>query len=778
MVEWLAARHWGLRTGFAVVAGILTALGFQPYDWWPLTILGVAGLSLTVLAARRLRGAIGLGYAYGIGFMLLGVGWMQAIFVQAMVALVLIEAAWYAGLAALIRIAGRTRWWPLLAAGSWVVVEFCFSRFPFNGFGWTRLAYAMVDSPLAWVLPLAGVPGLSLLTALIGQGVAALAAAPSRGRMVASAAVLAAIALLAAAGTLVPVGTQTGTSTVGYVQGGAPGGGVYGIGEARTTTRNHLAEAQRLQARVNAGELQKPEFVVLPENTTDMDPYTDAETGRLVDQLSATLGVPMLFGTILDGPGADERQTASLWWDPTHGELARYIKRGIVPFGEFVPLRSVLLPLIPELKFVGAQSVAGTAPGALPVTLPDGRSLTLGVLVCYDLVYDDFVHDIVTHGGQLLVVQSSNAMYQGTGQIEQQFAITRARALELRREILVVTTSGGLRPDQRRRIGRLHAARPRRRVRRGDAARARGPDSGRGLGRLDRTRSGHRDARRSRRVRDLRQNGSAEERKAATMTDPAAPLGRVLVIIPTYNEAENIGPITGRIRTAVPEAHILIADDNSPDGTGKLADALAAADDHIHVLHRTGKEGLGAAYIAGFRWGLDAGYGVLVEHDADGSHQPEYLPEMLARLQTADAVKGSRYVPGGATEGWPVHRELLSRGGNLWTRLMLGLSVKDATGGFTAWRAGTLRGIDLAGVEAAGYGFQVDLVWRALRAGFVVAEVPITFIERERGNSKMSGAIVAEAMLLTTRWGLKYRAGQVRALVSRLTGRTAAGAQK
>lgn len=252
------------------------------------------------------------------------------------------------------------------------------------------------------------------------------------------------------------------------------------------------------------------------------------------------------------------------------------------------------------------------------------------------------------------------------------------------------------------------------------------------------------------------------------MVDSAASLERVLVIIPTYDEAQNLRPITARIRTAVPDAHILVADDNSPDGTGALADELAASDDHIHVLHRAGKEGLGAAYIAGFRWGLEQGYDVLVEHDADGSHQPEYLPTMLERLKTADAVKGSRYVKGGSTKGWPLQRELLSRGGNLWTRLMLGLKVKDATGGFTAWRASTLRGIDLAGVEAAGYGFQVDLVWRALRNGFTVAEVPIEFIEREYGDSKMSSAIVAEAMLLTTRWGLTYRLGQAKDAAGRI----------
>lgn len=247
------------------------------------------------------------------------------------------------------------------------------------------------------------------------------------------------------------------------------------------------------------------------------------------------------------------------------------------------------------------------------------------------------------------------------------------------------------------------------------------------------------------------------------MADSGVSLDRVLVIIPTYNEAQNIRPITARIRAAVPGADILIADDNSPDGTGQIADELAAADSHLHVLHRKGKEGLGAAYVAGFRWGLERGYDVLVEHDADGSHQPEQLPLLLDRLKTADAVKGSRWVKGGSVVNWSKFRELLSRGGNLWTRLVLGIPVKDATGGFTAWRAATLRGIDLDGVEAAGYGFQVDLAWRAIKNGFTVAEVPIEFVDRELGDSKMDTAIVVEALALTTQWGLKHRWGQIKA---------------
>ncbi|MFZ0530343.1 MAG: apolipoprotein N-acyltransferase, partial [Propionicimonas sp.] len=250
-----------------------------------------------------------------------------------------------------------------------------------------------------------------------------------------------ALALLAAAGTLVPVGSQSSTLAVGYVQGGAPGGGVYGLGTARTITRNQVAETYRLAAEVASGALPQPAFVVWPENGTDMDPTGDAETASLVRAAVSRAGVPVLVGTILDGPGADERQTASLWWDPVDGVVARYVKRGIVPFGEWVPFRDLLLPLIPELRYVGAQSIAGTAPGVLPVNAA-GVDVTLGVLVCYDLVFDDFVYDTVREGGQILLVQSSNAMYQGTGQIEQQFAITRVRARELRREMLVVTTSG------------------------------------------------------------------------------------------------------------------------------------------------------------------------------------------------------------------------------------------------------------------------------------------------------------------------------------------------
>ncbi|GAA4156978.1 polyprenol monophosphomannose synthase [Actinomadura keratinilytica] len=236
-----------------------------------------------------------------------------------------------------------------------------------------------------------------------------------------------------------------------------------------------------------------------------------------------------------------------------------------------------------------------------------------------------------------------------------------------------------------------------------------------------------------------------------------AELGRVLVIVPTYNERDNIERLVGRVRKAVPSVDVLVVDDNSPDGTGEVADAMAAADDQVKVLHRTAKNGLGAAYIAGFRWALDHGYDVMVEMDADGSHQPEELPRLLGALTDADLVIGARWVPGGQVRNWPLRREVLSRGANTYARLMLGLPLHDSTGGYRAFRAATLEKIGLDGVDSRGYVFQIDLALRALREGLRVVEVPITFVERTHGASKMNRDIMVEAMWRITQWGTSAR---------------------
>jgi dolichol-phosphate mannosyltransferase len=235
----------------------------------------------------------------------------------------------------------------------------------------------------------------------------------------------------------------------------------------------------------------------------------------------------------------------------------------------------------------------------------------------------------------------------------------------------------------------------------------------------------------------------------------------VLIVMPTYNERQNLEIMAGRIRESTPEADLLVVDDNSPDGTGDLAEKLAETDPHVHVMHRIEKAGLGKAYIAGFTWALERGYDVIVEMDADGSHRPEDLPRLLAAVaEGADGVIGSRWVPGGKVVNWPKKREVLSRGANVYTRLMIGFSVRDATGGYRAYRASTLRRIDLSNVESTGYSFQVDITVRIIKAGLRFVEVPITFVERERGVSKMDSAIIREAFWRVFRWGVASRLGR------------------
>jgi dolichol-phosphate mannosyltransferase len=256
-------------------------------------------------------------------------------------------------------------------------------------------------------------------------------------------------------------------------------------------------------------------------------------------------------------------------------------------------------------------------------------------------------------------------------------------------------------------------------------------------------------------------------------SDSVTGLGRIVMVIPTFNEATNLELIVGRLRAAQPEIDVLVVDDNSPDGTGDIADRLAADDAQVQVLHRTAKGGLGAAYLHGFAVALEQGYDVIGEMDADGSHQPEQLHRLLTALHDADLVIGSRYVPGGSIVNWPRRRELLSRGGNLYVRLLLGMGVKDATAGFRLFRRHTLEKIDLASVTSTGYVFQTDMAHRTIVAGLRVVEVPIEFIERVRGDSKMSGQVASESLKKITAWGLRERREQMRRALHRRGGRAA-----
>ena len=254
-----------------------------------------------------------------------------------------------------------------------------------------------------------------------------------------------------------------------------------------------------------------------------------------------------------------------------------------------------------------------------------------------------------------------------------------------------------------------------------------------------------------------------------------ADLGRVVMVVPTYNEADNLPWIVGRLRAAEPDVDILVVDDGSPDGTGVVADGLAHDDPQVSVLHRSAKAGLGAAYLHGFSVALERGYDVIGEMDADGSHQPEQLRRLRTALVDADLVIGSRWVPGGSVVNWPLPRKALSVGGNVYARLALGIPVRDVTAGYRLFRRATLEAIELDTVESSGYCFQTDLAWRTARAGLRIVEVPIEFVERVRGESKMDRRVATESLRRITAWGVAERRRQARDVLSKVTRLSAVG---
>ena len=442
----------------AAGAGIALGLSWQPFNLWPLLLVGIPAFTLLVRRAAPRR-AFGLGYIFGLAMLTVAISWLHVLGFWVAALLIVFEALFFGVLGLTLAVVCQLRVWPLAAAACWVAVEYAYSRVPFNGFGWTRIAYAAVDTPLAGYLPLVGVVGVSFLVALAGQLTAWLVLQLRRsrverarwtrfGRRPASSvlAVAGLLLVLPLAGAALrgfqvePVTGRQGSVTVGIVQGNVPGRGIEAMGRARSVTNNHLAQTADLAARVERGQAPRPDFILWPENSTDIDPTRDRSTQATVQAAVEAAGVPILVGAVMQGPGPDERQTSALWWDPVQGVLARYDKRNLVPFGEWIPFREQLLPLLPILAQVGAQSIPGTRPGVLDVSIA-GQQIKVGDVICFELAYDETVYQTLTNGAQISVVQSNNATYGGTGQIEQQFAITRARAMESRREIAVATTN-------------------------------------------------------------------------------------------------------------------------------------------------------------------------------------------------------------------------------------------------------------------------------------------------------------------------------------------------
>ena len=427
----------------AVAAGLAGWLAFPTPGVWPLAFASVAGLSLAV-DRRRSRTGAWLGLLYGAAFFCPLLHW-TGVYVGAAPWLILAiaEAGFFAGLGALLPVVQRLPGAPAWVAAAWVLQEALRDRLPFGGFPWGRLAFSQASSPLRWFAALGGAPLVSFAVALAGAllALAARAGWAMRWRWAAVAAA-GALAVPMLGGLLSwPLGPapdgQGRTAVVALVQGSVPDRGLAFEDRAREVLDNHVAQTEKLATEIAAGTAPKPDLVVWPENSSDVDPFTDRAAFAEIDAVVKRLGVPVLVGAILDGPGADHRRNAGILWSPTSGPGAQYIKRHPVPFGEYIPLRSLAEKVTSAAKLVDRDMVAGTGDGLLR-----GGPFPIGDVICFEVAYDSLVRSSVAAGAQLLVVQTNNATFGHTAETYQQLAMSRLRAVESGRTVLQVATTG------------------------------------------------------------------------------------------------------------------------------------------------------------------------------------------------------------------------------------------------------------------------------------------------------------------------------------------------
>jgi len=425
-----------LRVALAALSGLAVSFGFAPYDRSLLGLLGLVGLVASLRGAGT-RAATGIGFAFGVVFMAALMPWLRVIGTDAWLGLAAAEGLFYALFGWAFAVTARSRWWPLAATCCWVAMEFARSVVPFGGFPWGRLAFATTDTPLAGYARWIGVPALSGL--VFGLACLLVLAWAHRARLRPAAGALAGVVALIVAGLLLPVGLadRSGDVTVAVIQGDVPGTGADGLGQQEEVLRNHADLTQTYADRVAAGTLPAADLVLWPENSSDIDPFASPGAEELIDDAVRAAGVPTLVGTILDGPRAGTAENVSIVWDPVTGAGDRYVKRRLVPFGEYIPYRSVVARYISRLDQIPRDMVPGEEPGLLQV----GPAL-VGTMLCFDVAYDDNVRDVAGQGAEFLVVQTNNATYLGTGQPEQQWAISRMRAIEAGKSLVVASTNG------------------------------------------------------------------------------------------------------------------------------------------------------------------------------------------------------------------------------------------------------------------------------------------------------------------------------------------------
>ncbi|MFC1411459.1 apolipoprotein N-acyltransferase [Streptacidiphilus sp. N1-12] len=450
-----ARRRRKLRAGFprtvlALLCGVLLALSFPPYGVWPLSLVAVAGLSL-LTHRRTARQAAWTGFAFGAPFLIWLLAWLTVIGADAWLLLAVFESLFLALMAAGLAVVSRLPGWPLWTACLWVTQEWARDRVPLGGFPWGRLAFANTTSPYTPLAALGGAPLVSFAVALSGALLAAAVlalrageGARNRRKALGAVAVALAAGVVGYAVPLPTAGTTAGgpaQAEVALIQGNVPHAGMDFLGRPMQVLQNHVRATEKLAQEVAAGTAKQPQLVIWPENSSDVNPYDTPEAYTAIQGAVDAIGVPILVGALVDGPDAQHVQNEGIVWAPSNaaepGPGAHYTKQHPVPFGEYVPFRSVLSKYITRLQRVARDFAPGTATGILQV-----GPARIGDVICFEVAYDGIVSDAVSKGGRVLVVQTNNATYEHTGQPDQQFAMSRLRAVEHGRAVLIAATSG------------------------------------------------------------------------------------------------------------------------------------------------------------------------------------------------------------------------------------------------------------------------------------------------------------------------------------------------
>lgn len=718
------------------------SLSLPPAGWWPLAYLAPVPFLWLTRGSGPGRSALA-GFVFGLTYFGALLYWILLFGEMGFVALVLLSATFTAAFGALAPALWREAHPIRSLAGlgaAWTVLEWVRGAFPLGGFGWGQLGTTQVDAPSLPLASVTGVWGLSFLV-LVVAGLVLLALQEWGRGAVRSLGRLSAAAALVLVPALIPLPAPDGPELeVAAIQVDVESvEDLVGLDEDVAVARLNVQQHRTLDGGA------RPDLVVWGEGSLDPGAAADPATRASVRDAIASVGSPTLAGAVVNDPDGTQR-TAVLAFDGSGEPVDRYDKVHLVPFGEYVPWRGLIDGFIDAIDQVPVDRTPGVrvenlrVPGLPPIGAP----------ICYENSFPSIDRAMVRQGAGLLVVTINNASYDRTAASAQHLQMSRLRAVENGRWVVHAAVSGisAFIDPHGDVIGRLELFEP-------GVLRAVVRSSGRttpytrfgdwvpwgslvlALGCIAIPRG---------------RRGTLLRRPGPLPADP-----RVLVIVPTYDERATIERVLDGLLALPHRAHVLVVDDGSPDGTADVVADRARTDPRVRLLRRERKTGLARAYAAGFDRGLAEGYDLIVEMDADLSHRPDELPRLLEAARSRDVVVGSRYVPGGSVENWSAPRRWLSRAGNAYTRFCLGIGTHDATSGFRVYRRDALAAITAEPVRSDGYGFQVELVYRARRSGLSVGEAPITFHERAHGRSKISRRIVLEALWLVTRWGIEAR---------------------